>query len=207
MLHRLHAGQHLQRPTALEKLRLTITADTLPEGIFDGLTSLTLLELEGDEDDRSLTSIRSDIFDDLTALTELRLSDNKFASLPAGVFDNLAALTFLNMDRNRLQTLPDDLFQELAALEHLGLATNPGTASFLPTALAGDDQTVGPGTTVTLDATASGGPCPRRRSALPRSPARSGWAGSSTCAAALMSASAFSTPPPASTAPPTRGSS
>ena len=195
------------RLSNLEWLRLTSTAPTLPAGIFDGLTKLTLLILNspGTGSFRGMTSIRSDLFDELTALeslefqghnlsmlpadifdnlarlTELNIGDNGLTSLPAGIFnnlpglttlivareaisslppgifDNLTRLTYLDLKNNRLQTLPDDLFERLTALQTLLFHGNPGTDSFVPTAVAGDDQAVGPGAAVTLDATASGG--------------------------------------------------
>ena len=92
------------------------------------------------------------------------LDNNRLASLPAGLFDALTGLTILNLDRNRLQTLPEDLFEKLTALHCTCYSYgNPGTTTFVPTALAGDDQTVGPGATVTLD-----GERQRRRLGLER---------------------------------------
>ncbi|MCY4666562.1 MAG: leucine-rich repeat protein, partial [Rhodococcus sp.] len=190
----------------LERLILDFTASTLPAGIFDGLDALTRLAIDGNAN-LGLTSIRSDIFDDLTALEELLLSDHSrlttlpsdlfdsltnlnrltvsnlaisnlpadifdsltglnelrifgqenIESLPAGIFHNLTGLTTLQISGMNLQTLPDDLFEALTGLQILAFHENPGTADFVPTALAGDDRAVTPGTAVTLDASASGG--------------------------------------------------
>ena len=183
-LHRANVGAVaaavFDRLTNLETLWLDITVSTLPAGIFDRLTALTNLRLAGN-DSLGLTTIRSDIFDDLTSLERLNLRDhrlstlpgglfdnladlellniigNPISNLPAGLFDNLTGLTLLSLNENNLQTLPDDLFEELTGLQHLFIYGNPGTANFVPTALAGEDQAVTPGAAVTLDASASGG--------------------------------------------------
>ena len=100
------------------------------------------------------------MFDELTALTTLRLDTNSLSTLPTGVFDELTALTTLRLDGNSLETLPAGVFEELTALTTLRLDGNPG-APFSPTADAlPDDGTVLPaGGTVTLDGSGSdGGP-------------------------------------------------
>ena len=90
-------------------------------------------------------------------VTNLYVYDEAFSSLPPGIFDHVTRMTVLGLRGNRLQTLPDDLFERLTALQTLFFDGNPGTDSFVPTAVAGDDQAVAPGAAVTLDATASGG--------------------------------------------------
>ena len=92
----------------------------LAAGDFDGLTALTVLDL----DNNSLTMLPDDIFDELTSLTQLGLYDNDLDSLSAGVFDELTALSYLNLDENDLITLPDDVFEELTALGQLWLGDN-----------------------------------------------------------------------------------
>ena len=54
------------------------------------------------------------MFDGLTALTELQLHQNSLTTLPAGVFDELTALTGLRLDS--LTTLPAGVFDKLTAL-------------------------------------------------------------------------------------------
>ena len=100
------------------------------------------------------------MFDNLTALTELRLYDNQLATLPANVFDGLTALTELELSDNSLSTLPDDVFEELTSLTALTLQDNPG-APFSPTAdaLPDDGTVLDAGGDVTLDGSGSdGGP-------------------------------------------------
>ena len=50
------------------------------------------------------------IFDGLTALTWLSLSNNQLNTLPEGIFDNLSALTWFESYRNQLTTLPEGIF-------------------------------------------------------------------------------------------------
>ena len=140
--------------TALESLELVgHNLSMLPADIFDNLARLTTLLIGAN----GLTSLPAGIFNNLPGLTRLIVVGEAFSGLPPGIFDHVTRLTYLRLDHNRLQTLPDDLFEELTALETLVFHGNPGTESFVPTAVAGDDQAVGPGAAVTLDATASGG--------------------------------------------------
>ena len=140
--------------TALESLELTgHNLSMLPADIFDNLARLTELLIGAN----GLTSLPAGIFNNLPGLTTLYVVSEAFSRLPPGIFDNVTRLTFLRLNDNRLQTLPDDLFERLTALQTLLFDGNPGTESFVPTAVAGDDQAVGPGAAVTLDATASGG--------------------------------------------------
>ena len=167
--------------TALTTLSLANNSlTTLPDGVFDGLTALTTLSLGGN----SLSTLKADVFEELTTLTDLSLQNNSLSTLPAGVFDNNTALTDLSLQNNSLSTLPagvfdeltkltglylssnslstlpDDVFEELTALTELYLNNNPG-APFSPTAVALPDDgevLLGPGGTVTLDGSGSGGP-------------------------------------------------
>ena len=145
-------------------------------GDFDGLTSLTKLDLDRNQ----LTSLPAGIFDQLTSLTHLELYDNSsLAPLPAGIFDQLTKLEYLDMDNiglttlpagifdqhqelnvlwlrnNQLEALPENIFHKTRKLHTLRLQNNPG-APFRPTADAGPDQTVSTGAQVTLSSTATG---------------------------------------------------
>ena len=126
--------------TALTTLTLDNNdLESLPAGVFDGLTALTTLDLYSN----FLESLPADVFDGLTALEFLSLYSNDLESLPAGVFDGLTALTTLDLYSNDLESLPAGIFDELTALERLSLNDNPGSADFIPTANAGNDQVVG----------------------------------------------------------------
>ena len=93
---------------------------SLPSDIFDGLTSLTEIDLEGN----LLTSLDVDLFDGLTALTTLNLVDNSISSLPEDVFDGLTAMTDLDLSENSISSLPEDVFNGLSSLEDLDLSEN-----------------------------------------------------------------------------------
>ena len=101
--------EKLEEPTltraellAMEDMEITQKSITeLPDGIFDNLSSLTWLDLEGNY----LTSLPAGIFDDLSSLTYLSLSENSLTSLATGVFDNLSRLTDLSLGGNSLTSL------------------------------------------------------------------------------------------------------
>ena len=144
--------------------------DRLPAGLFDGLANLEMLQIDGNEDLRDVEAgafsglpklrrlwfhgnnvqgvsgsgrlrLPAGVFADLTALTELDLSSNRFGSrldpgtfaglanlvhldlshnsiteLPAGIFDGLSSLKALRLDFNYLGELPDGIFSDLTSL-------------------------------------------------------------------------------------------
>ena len=100
----------------------------MPADIFDNLTALTNLELWGE-----LTTLPAGIFDQLSALRYLDLYDNDLSSLPSGIFDQLTNLTSLNFEQNQFTTLPAGIFDNLTALTRLGLRRN--RLSSLPTGI------------------------------------------------------------------------
>ena len=87
----------------------------LAAGDFDGLTSLTTLDLSYND----LTSLPDGVFDELTSLTTLWLLHNDLTSLPDGVFDELTSLTELYLFNNGLTSLPDGVFDELVPVRKL----------------------------------------------------------------------------------------
>ena len=93
----------------------------LPDGVFDGLTSLTKLKLDRN---KSLATVHSGAFDDLTLLTDLELNDGAVTALPSDVFDELLVLENLNLSRNDLTTLPSGLLDNQSELEGLNLSGN-----------------------------------------------------------------------------------
>ena len=114
----------------------------LKAGDFDGLTGVTALDL----DNHALRSFPAGIFGPLTALTELSIAYNQtqasdsLMTLPAGPFDSLAGtLRILRLEHNDLETLPDGIFEKLTNLTTLTLHGNPGSARFLPVAVAGPE--------------------------------------------------------------------
>ena len=108
------------RLSNLEWLYLTSTAPALPAGIFDGLTKLTLLLLESSAVSFSgMTSIRSDLFDELTALESLTLEGHNLSMLPADIFDNLARLTDIEHRRQWADESARRHFQQPPRPDHV----------------------------------------------------------------------------------------
>ena len=117
--------------TSAHLMSLSSTLDLTSKGInslktgdFVGLTNLTSLILERN----ALTELPAGIFDELTALTWLDLSDNAaLSSLPPGIFDELTALTHLFLYNTALTELPPGIFNSLTALTELHLCGNQVT--------------------------------------------------------------------------------
>ena len=62
---------------------------------------------------------------------------DRMRTLPAGLLDALTGLTTLRLEQNDLETLPANLFEPLTNLTTLTLDGNPGSARFVPDAVAG----------------------------------------------------------------------
>ena len=90
------------------------------EDLFDGLTALTDLYLQSN----GMASPDEDLFDGLTALTTLNLSNNGMASPDEDLFDGLTALTTLNLSNNSIASPHVDLFDDPTALTTLNLSDN-----------------------------------------------------------------------------------
>ena len=117
---------------------------SLHKDLFDGLDSLTLLDLTGNR----LTSLPADIFTDpplvalalglnrlstlpadvfaplKSSLQRLRLNGNALTTLDADVFDGLTGLLLLELHDNALTALDAAVFDDLAALQQLWLRSN-----------------------------------------------------------------------------------
>ena len=93
---------------------------TLPAGVFDGLSSLTLLWLQTNR----LTALPAGVFDRLSSLSRLSLDDNQLTTLPPGVFDGLSSMTELALSNNQLTALPEGVFNGLSSLNSLQLGYN-----------------------------------------------------------------------------------
>ena len=82
-----------------------------------------------------MSTLSGGIFDNLTKLTSLYLSDNQLSTLPDGIFDNLTQLTTLHLSDNELSTLPDGIFAGLTELTRLWLHGNAVDPLPLPVSL------------------------------------------------------------------------
>ena len=89
--------------------------------LFDGLTALTTLNLS----DNSLVSPHVDLFDGLTALQTLYLNDNSLAPLNVDLFDGLGDLGTLDLSDNSITALTAGVFEDLDdSLTNLYLRSN-----------------------------------------------------------------------------------
>ena len=66
-------------------------------------------------------------------------TDDALTRLPAGLFDRLTGLTALDLSQNNLSSLPPRIFENLTNLSTLSLHGNPGSARFVPIANAGPE--------------------------------------------------------------------
>jgi len=113
------------RDTNAIKLNLSnLGLTSLPETIFNSLTSLQVLYLHENE----LTSLPETIFNSLTSLQELSLSYNKLTSLPETIFNSLTSLQVLYLSGNELTSLPETIFNSLTSLQVLWLSNNKLTS-------------------------------------------------------------------------------
>ena len=96
------------------------TLTTLKSDDFDDLVNLTSLTLTG----TGVSSLPAGVFDDPAKLTTLTLTGNSLSSLSASVFDKLTRLTTLSLTNNSLSTLPAGIFDKLTALTSLSLNQN-----------------------------------------------------------------------------------
>ena len=114
----------------------------LKAGDFTNLEGVTALDL----DNHAIRVFPAGIFDPLkSSLTELSIAYNQtqasdsLMTLPVGLFTGFTNLTTLRLEHNDLETLPDGIFEELTNLTTLTLSGNPGSATFLPVAVAGPE--------------------------------------------------------------------
>ena len=109
-------------------------------------------------DDLGLTALKAGDFADLSGVGTITMTDNALSALPAGVFEGAESANTIWLDGNALAEggLPDGVFETLARLHTLRLNDNPGSASFVPRADAGEDLVLHPGETATLGGPGTG---------------------------------------------------
>lgn len=88
---------------------------SIESNVFD---NYRVLDLAGNK----LTTLPSDVFDNLVNCEELGLSKNQLKELPS--FDNLINCRKLYLNGNQLTTLPEHIFDKLTKLELLDLSKN-----------------------------------------------------------------------------------
>ena len=118
------------------------------------LARITVLAL----DDTGLTALKAGDFEGLSALGILTIGYNALTALPAGVFDGAESVHSLYLNSNALAegVLADGVFEPLKRMSELRLGSNPGSASFVPRADAGEDLVLHPGETATLGGPGTG---------------------------------------------------
>ncbi len=109
---------HLSRIQYLRIENKSITS--LKSGDFANLTSLATLLLGGND----ISSLPSDIFDGLSSLSRLGLNGNDFTSVDEDIFDGLSSLTYVTFFAGSLTSLPGDIFDGLSSLETIDLRSN-----------------------------------------------------------------------------------
>ena len=86
----------------------------------DQLSEVTELKLS----ESGISSLQPHDFQGLNKLQTLFLSSNALSDLPSGIFNGLSSLQSLLLDRNSLRTLPSGTFSGLSALSNLWLNNN-----------------------------------------------------------------------------------
>ncbi|KYN44261.1 Leucine-rich repeat-containing protein 70 [Trachymyrmex septentrionalis] len=104
----------------LETLSVPVGQDVLIPGLFDNLTSLKHLDLS----DGDLRKIESGSFRTLNNLKSLNLGDNRIEYLDLASLEGLIHLRSLNLRRNVIRQLPPALAR-LKNLKHLDIHGNP----------------------------------------------------------------------------------
>ena len=106
----------------LEKISLKNNKiETLPTGIFKGMTNLTQLDLSNN---RMMLLHDIDWFDQTPSLKSLTLSYNYIRKLKSGLFKNITSLEFLDLRCNQLTCIPKYTFQGLKSLKEISLQNN-----------------------------------------------------------------------------------
>ncbi|KYM97269.1 PREDICTED: protein windpipe [Cyphomyrmex costatus] len=104
----------------LETLSASVAQDILMPGLFDNLTSLRHLDLS----DGDLRKIEPGSFRALNNLKSLNLGDNRIEYLDLASLEGLTHLRSLNLRRNVIRQLPPALAR-LKNLKHLDIHGNP----------------------------------------------------------------------------------
>ena len=95
-------------------------ASSFDDVTLDQLTAITELNLSN----KSISELYSNDFHSLSGLTNIRLGNNSFTTLPSGLFNGLTSLTDLHLGFGRLVSLPANIFDPLTSLKKLGLSNN-----------------------------------------------------------------------------------
>ena len=128
-------------------------------GDGDGIDDLAGITAPLRLNNQGIAALKPGDFAGLSGVTTLLLSGNALSALPAGVFDGLGAVRTLNLTVNALGagSIEDGVFEPLTGLSTLDLLRNPGQASFVPKADAGEDLVLRAGESAALGGPGTGG--------------------------------------------------
>ena len=105
-------------------LRLSAQGDTsfvlLQRGMFQGMSRLEYLDLSNN----NLQTIEVGVFAGLRSLGLIHLWNNKLTTIAKGMFEGLRRLNYMTLDHNRLTSIEVESFVDLKSLSFLNLADN-----------------------------------------------------------------------------------
>ena len=94
--------------------------ESIPEGVFDNMTNLTVLYIAGNK----FNSLPENIFKNNSNLLELDLASNSIQNLSSKTFEPLKELTILDLSSSGYQSLPEDLLKYNTNLQEIYLYDN-----------------------------------------------------------------------------------
>lgn len=117
-----------QLPPKLEQLRLSRNRiSKIPVGVFAGMDSLTLLDLQGNKlQDDAVTEVS---LKGLTNLVQINLAKNQLGMMPMGL---PPTMTQIYLDSNNIEKIPPEYFKGLPKVTFLRLNDNKLGKSGIP---------------------------------------------------------------------------
>ena len=99
--------------------------DILP-GIFEYMSSLELLDLSDNKTDHLNSAVFSGLgaFSGLTNLERLSMKANEITDILPGTFENTSSLEYLVLSYNEISEIMSGTFENLSSLEYLDLGYN-----------------------------------------------------------------------------------